>query len=95
MLIPEVREELLKIADKADTWGKCKTAAKIRYLVTELYRRQRVPRTAAKSKTITPRLQKHMKAYKLAHPAASEQDIAVHFGVNAGRVSEALAGKRK
>jgi hypothetical protein len=95
MIIPEVRTELLKIADQLNDIGLTKVASRLIHLESELYRRKRLVRTAKKSKTITPLLKQQIRLYKQKHPDLSEQEIGVIFKVNAGRVSEALIGKRK
>src|SRR5277367_3271288 len=52
-------------------------------------------RTRRKSVKMTPAVRAHIIATAAAHPDWSQQEIAVHCGVNAGRVSEVLHGKRR
>ena len=93
MRIPEVRVELLKVADTLDR-RRPKEAKRIRELVAELYRRQRLIKTAPKSQKLTPALRSKIKLSKKLNPDMSIQEIAVACGVNSGRVSEVLIGKR-
>jgi hypothetical protein len=96
MTIPEVREELLKIAAAMSEYPYTKPfAAKLYELEAELYRRRGVLPTKVRSQRVTLDLKRQIRAYKQAHPSLSEQQIAAHFKVNMGRVSEALIGKRR
>jgi hypothetical protein len=51
--------------------------------------------TPVKSRSITPALKTAIRAYARRNPEDSQHEIAQAFGVNGGRVSEALAGKRR
>ena len=96
MTIPEVREELLKVAAAMNEYPYTKPfAAKLYELEAELYRRRGVRPTKIRSQRVTRYLRQQIRDYKRAHPGFSEQQIAAHFKVNMGRVSEALIGKRK
>lgn len=56
-------------------------------------RLRRVPaarKTAVKSRKATAELSQEMRDYAATHPKASNQEIGDFFGVNTGRVSEAL-----
>jgi hypothetical protein len=55
------------------------------------YARTRAP---TKSNRATAALSEAMRAFAVACPEMTLQDIAVAFGVNAGRVTEALQGMR-
>ena len=46
------------------------------------------------ARRLTARLTKQICDYARQNPAAHLSDIAVHFNVNPGRVSEVLNGKR-
>ena len=50
------------------------------------------PPTAARC---TPELRAEIRAFAAAHPDMTMHDIGLHFGVQEGRVSEAINGKRK
>lgn len=94
MRIPEVRKELLEIASNLEGFQLPEVAERLRELEKELHRRKRSVRTPPKSKHVTPRTQAQIRAFKKANPDMSHQEIAVAMGVNSGRVSEALIGKR-
>lgn len=64
------------------------------HLTNQISRRKPVRRAPRKSRTTTPQLKREMRAYSLLHPDETEQQISERFGVIAGRVSEALNGKR-
>jgi hypothetical protein len=89
--IPEARRLLLNLAATLDP----KSAAEIQRIVREgMHRRRGVPLTPPKSKPMTRGLAGQIRVFYGRHPGLSEQEIAVKMGVNAGRVSEALIGKR-
>jgi hypothetical protein len=59
-----------------------------------LPRERSIRRAPIKSKQITASVKQRIHDIKVEHPRMSEQEIAVIVGVNAGRVSETLTGKR-
>ncbi len=95
MKTKEVRAELTDIAKELSAIGHKVYGDRILELVEELKRRKGVERTAPKHKKMTKRTAQQIRDYKEAHPDKSHQEIAVEMNVNAGRVSEALIGKRK
>jgi hypothetical protein len=52
------------------------------------------PASPIKSKVVDEELAKRIRRFALRYPDMSQQDIAVRFRTNAGRVSEALHGDR-
>ena len=52
------------------------------------------PRAPARRRTVTPADAAAIRAWCTYHPEADLQDVAEMFGVNIGRVSEALHGRR-
>jgi hypothetical protein len=52
------------------------------------------PVAAARKRRVGPDLAAEIRRYVETHPAAHLQDVAVRFGVNSGRVSEAIHGDR-
>lgn len=52
------------------------------------------PRAPARKRTVTPADAAAIRAYCARHPEADLQDVAQRFGVNIGRVSEVLHGRR-
>jgi hypothetical protein len=79
--IPEVREELLTIA------------ARIVELEKELHRRPAVKKAPSRKRPVGS-TNDAIRAFAAQHTDLDNHLIAVHFGVNTARVSEALAGKR-
>jgi len=82
--IPDARDLLRELADKHGI-------SELRTLANLMYRRKhkamRAPNT---SQTVTPHLNADIRRFHRQNPVASNQDIANHFGVNPGRISEAL-----
>ena len=102
MRIPEVREEMRAIARTMRTiaggQGTARDlvaqAIRLEGLVEELERRRADRRAPVGSDPITPELQEEIRAFAALHPTWSQADIGAQFNVNAGRVSEALKGRR-
>jgi hypothetical protein len=91
MTLPEARERLLAIAAQIDPL----LAAEMQQIIKDgMYRRRGVLPTAPKSRKMTKGLAIKIRAMHFNNPDLSEQEIAVANGVNSGRVSEALIGKR-
>ncbi|ABS14254.1 hypothetical protein I6H96_02665 [Brucella anthropi] len=88
MRIPEIRRRLLEKSKKYDD-------PELAVLAKELCRRTSANRSAVKSSPMTPTLARQIRKYKTGNPDASHVEIASHFNVNPGRVSEALHGKRQ
>jgi hypothetical protein len=98
--IPEIRERLLQIADELvqpllfprplDDIAK-----EIRRLVVDAVRNAPVTQAPVRSRRMTRELAAQICAFQAEHPDWTQQAIAEHFGVIAGRVSEALNGKKK
>ena len=90
--IPEARRQLLMIARMADA----DTAGRIRHVVSKYMTRQKYVRQApVKSRNVTPDVSRRIREMALKNPNLHLSEIASSFGVNQGRVSEVLAGKRK
>jgi hypothetical protein len=60
-----------------------------------LPREKGLPRTPTKSRRVSKAVAGMIISYKSENPDASLQEIADHFSVNQGRVSEVLREKRK
>lgn len=98
MTIPECRDALLSIANSLavkKTTDCTDEVRGIRMIVKELMRRSPVRRTRVKALPSTASLRSQIRAYAKAHPDMNNRDIAAMYGVDGGRVSEALAGFRK
>ena len=83
MNIPQVRDRLRVLAEEHgidELYG----------LAAQMYRETAVKRAPVRSPPLTPELAEKIRKYKIANPQAHQQDIANHYGVNHGRVSEAL-----
>lgn len=95
MTIPEVRARLDEIAGELQLLAVRSSAIadELQLLGAELKRRRHrvVPQTA---RSMSRALAAQIREYARDHPWASELDVANAFGVNQGRVSEALYGKR-
>jgi hypothetical protein len=87
MKIPEVREELHKIA-------KDFSIPRLHQLADELVRRSTVRRARPQSVRVTDELESSIRAFAKRQPQLSFVEIARYFNVNPGRVSEAIAGRR-
>jgi putative aminopeptidase FrvX len=87
MTIPEVRDELFKLAGEHGI-------PRLTELANELFRRRLANPKPPKARTATPSLKAQIRAYAKANPAALQREIADHFKVDGGRVHEALHGKR-
>lgn len=70
-------------------------SAELHHLTTQLSRRRAVRRAPPVSRLATKQLREQLKREALAHPDLTYQAIAERHGVTAGRVSEAVAGKRR
>ncbi len=81
--IPEIRSRLRELADEEGI-------DELNDIADELYRNPPVKRARTKSPSLTPELAQQIRDFAAAHPDLHQQDIANHFGVNHGRVSEAL-----
>lgn len=91
--IPQCRDALLEIANK-ELMHEPDIADAIREIVMDMYRRPPVRRAPPKQKSLDPQLKAEIVEYVDQHPDETYADIAHLFGVNSGRVSEAVAGFR-
>lgn len=87
MKIPEIRERLHALADELDV-------AELHQLAEATRRRRPVRKAPVKSRPVDPAVKVQMRAYAASHPDAQQREIGQTFNLNAGRVSETLAGKR-
>jgi len=83
------------LARQLHAGGQKAEARAIRRVVRHMWRRPAVRTTSVKSQPVTPAIRASMRRYAISHPDASQHEIGSAHGVNAGRVSEALAGKRR
>ena len=87
LTIPEVRDRLYELADS-------QRIPELRMLADQLWRRRGRRAVRAQSIAITPELVAAIRDYAYHHPDESEHKVGQQFGVNQGRVSEALFGHR-
>jgi hypothetical protein len=87
LTIPEIRDRLHVLADHHGI-------EELHDLAEATRRRPPLRVARPKSRPIDPMVRRAIIAYALAHPDAHAQEIAEVFGVNHGRVSESLIGKR-
>lgn len=67
---------------------------KLRAITMDLSRRPRVTDAPPRARRVTPKLNQQIRDMHRSFPDMRQQDISEALGVTAGRVSEALAGKR-
>ena len=83
MSIPAARERLRELADEHGI-------DELRDIADQMYRKTGKKRAPKRSPKLTAKQRAEIRQYKADHPDAHQQDIAEIFGVNHGRVSEAL-----
>jgi len=90
--IPKARKMLSDLQRCAEADGHAEYAREIGEILPLLWRDQRSPKRAAvHSARSTPELKAQIREYVQKNPNVPSQHVAIHFGVNLGRVSEALA----
>jgi hypothetical protein len=97
--IPENQRLLLIWADEIENpcglFTRADIAREIRAITANLSRRKYVRKAPDKARHVDRTLSAQLRAAAAGRPDLTYQEIAVMHGVTAGRVSEALAGKRK
>ncbi len=90
--VPLARERILDVADKCRAAGLEREAVELERIVeTLLFRRPYArPRAPVASIAADGDVPAAMRRFAAAHPELTQQEIAVRFEVNSGRVSEAL-----
>jgi hypothetical protein len=83
MSVPVVRNRLRELAVELG-------CDELEELADQLYRRPAAKRAPNRSPKLTPEMAEEIRQYAADNPTAHNQDIAEHFGVNIGRVSESL-----
>ena len=82
------------IADHLDRTGRPGVAKDIRKVIAHMWRRKAVRMTKPRSPPLTPAIKSRIRALA-ATTDDSQMAIGLRVGVNSGRVSETLAGKRR
>lgn len=85
--IPQIRARLIELAAEHGI-------PELEELALETKRRPHVRKAPARSVQMTDRVAEDIRRYAAKHPRMPYAQIGVHFNLNQGRVSEALAGKR-
>lgn len=85
--IPELRKRLRELAEQLGE-------EELNVIADEMGRDPAAKRAPQKSVPFTAEMAEEIRQYAKTHPDAHNQEIADHFGVNPGRVSEALHNKR-
>lgn len=90
--IPAARQMLEALQDRARSDGLHYYASEIGRIIPLLWRTaHKNGRARAQSTPSTPQLRAQIREYVRQNPSVPSQDVANRFGVNLGRVSEALA----
>lgn len=93
--IPQIRIELHEIGDYLIAHGMARTGRRVHELAAATTRRSPSRRARTKWPKLSPEQQREIREWAEAYPDDPVQDIAVLFETNAGRISEALNGKRQ
>lgn len=88
MRIPDIRERMHEIADLHDI-------GELHELAEATRRRPRVRQSVPRSRPMTDELRAEIRQYADSHPRATLAEIGAACGVNPGRVSEVLGGRRR
>lgn len=81
--IPELRDRLREIAQETGL-------EELNQIADEMYRRPAVRRAKPRSPAVSPEMAEEIRRYAWEHQELHLHDVAHHFHVNPGRVSEAL-----
>jgi hypothetical protein len=93
--IPEIRELIFELTDESKRLARRQLyiATKIEALTNETRRRQ-YERAPVTSNRVTAAVRQSVRDMAAQHPDLSHQALAEAHGINPGRVSEILHGKR-
>lgn len=91
MTIPEARRRLMNLAAKL---APAEANELMEIIKDGLFRRTIIVPTRPKNKKVTKLITAQIRALHAKRPDLSQLEIGVKLGVNPGRVSEALIGKR-
>lgn len=88
--IPEVREEMYDLADEiGGEYGD-----RLRGLAEDTYRNRAVSHGRTKAKKVTADIVKAVKQIRKENPGMLNREIGLQVGIDGGRVSEILTGRR-
>jgi hypothetical protein len=88
MRLPEIAARLRQLAVELP-------CEELNALATEIGRRQLGPRAPSTSNRINDEIRERIRSIHKENPSLTQAEIAMQVGVNPGRVSETLRGKRK
>ncbi len=95
MKLPDVREEMHKMASDLQTMGLGKFATKLAKLAEETRRRSPVKRAPPRANSMTDEVKELIRRTARDYPHASLREIGRRCNVDQGRVSEVLRGFRQ
>ena len=95
LTIPQIRDLISELTDEGTKLARRQFAINLRInaLMQETYRRS-YTRAPVKSNRITNAVRRSVWVMAKENPDMSHQEIATAHGINSGRVSEILHGKR-
>ena len=95
LTIPQIRDLIAELTEESKTLARRQIyiATKIQRLSEET-RRRSYTRAPVSSRRITAAVRASVRGMAACEPDASHQEIATAHGINIGRVSEILHGKR-
>jgi hypothetical protein len=93
--VPRAREVIAEVVADLRAAGYRELAGRLDAVLADLHRRPLVRRRAPiESRPVDASMAAALRRYAHRHPKLSQQAIAERFGVNHGRVAEALRGDR-
>jgi hypothetical protein len=95
MKIPEVRTKMQEIVDELVAMDHEAIAERLAELIYELYRRPSIHRSGPKAVPMSPLVRERILNIYSQNPTMLHREIGRAVGVDGGRVSEVIRGKRK
>lgn len=87
LTIPDIRARMRELAIEL-------ACPELDFLADATFRRYNGRKAPVRALALTPERAEAIRAHCAAHPKAPQMEVAREFGVNIGRVSEALYGTR-
>lgn len=96
MSIPQIRERMQALAQEQSALAsrQIEIAHELEELVQHSYRRPAAKHARTQAKRVTPELAERIREFAINNPKMPNREIGRIFGVDGGRVSEALHGVR-
>lgn len=95
MKLPDVREEMHKLASDLDAAGLGLVGQRLAYLAEQTRRRSPKKRAEPRAKPMTEATKERIRQVAKANPGWANREVALAVGVDGGRVSEVLRGFRQ